>query len=102
MEAIYLKEEEFGKLAFCKRNELNDLMEGSGANRKATHKCYTLYGQKHAGGLEVFIPQDVNVVPFVGDVSVKLVNPKIIGRTQRSNNNSIIQWLVLADNILGA
>lgn len=100
MEAIYLKEEEFGKLAFCKRNTMNDLTEGTGANRRVTHKCYTLYGTKHAGGLEVFVPEEANVPPFESDVPVKLVDPKVVGRTQRSNNGSIIRWVVIAANIL--
>ncbi|WP_167628596.1 DUF961 family protein [Listeria valentina] len=102
LQNIYFKESEFANLEFLGRNELEDLVEGNRQNRKTTHNCYKLMGTKHVGGLNVHIPSDVLVQPFETKTPVKLVNPVVQGIATRSQNGSIINWIVVADNIVPA
>ncbi|MBC6133499.1 DUF961 family protein [Listeria booriae] len=94
-----LKESEFGTLAFSSRKEMNDLTTGTGRNRKVTHHCYFLYGQKHAGGLDVFVPVDAVVPTLEHDQTVRLINPVVEGLAQRSDGGGIINWVVKVDTL---
>ncbi|EUJ33130.1 hypothetical protein MFLO_04285 [Listeria floridensis FSL S10-1187] len=102
LQDIYFKDSEFKNLEFLGRNEMEDLVEGNRQNQKTTHFCYKLMGQNQVGGLNVHVPSDVIVQAFESGTAVKLVNPVIRGMATRSQNGSIINWIVVADNIVPA